>query len=133
MIQGEVILTDTFRADLYYQARKVTNRNSINENRSMVIRVVEIVPVRVVEIVPVRLLPLAVVEIVPVLVVEIVPALVVEMVPVFAIVVAERAATNNAAQTTELRFFIALLLVILSPGIMGQLEGLPLSPLQADS
>ena len=82
----------------------------------MVIRVVEIVPVRVVEIVPVRLVPLTVVEIVPVLVVEIVPALVVEMVPVFANVVADKAATNNAAQTNELRFFTALLLVIRSPG-----------------
>ena len=65
------------------------------------------VPVRVVEIVPAL-----VVEMVPVLVVEIVPALVVEMVPVFAIVLADRDVTNNAAQTTDFRFFIALLLVI---------------------
>jgi hypothetical protein len=51
-------------------------------------------------------------EIVPVRVAEIVPVLVAEMVPVFANVVVNRAATNNAAQTTALRVFIALLLVI---------------------
>ena len=73
------------------------------------------IPVRVVEIVPVLRVvidPVEVVEIIPVLVVEIVPVLVVEIVPVFANVVADRAATNNAAQTTDLRFFIAMLLVI---------------------
>ena len=64
-------------------------------------------PVRVVEMVPVR-----VVEMVPVLVVEMVPVLVVEMVPVFANVVADRAVTNKVAQKIDLRFFIALLLVI---------------------
>lgn len=70
-------------------------------------------PVRVVEIVPSGVIdPVEVVEMVPVLVVEIVPDLVVEMVPVFANVVADRDVTNNAAQTTALRFFITLLLVI---------------------
>jgi hypothetical protein len=43
---------------------------------------------------------------VPVFVVEMVPALVVEMVPVFAIAVADKATTNNAAQTTDLKFFM---------------------------
>jgi len=106
------MLTDSLQTDLLYHGRKEANRSSTSKNRSTAIRVVEIVPVRVVEIVPVRVLPLTVVEIVPVLVVEIVPALVVEMVPVFANVVADRVVTNNAAQTTDLRFFIALLLVI---------------------
>lgn len=97
-------------------------------------RVVEIVPVRVVEIVPRGVIaPVEVVEIVPVLVVEIVPALVVEIVPVFANVVADREVTNNATQTTDLRFFIALLLVIRSQGYWNRLGGSPLSLLQADS
>jgi len=74
------------------------------------------VPTRVVEIVPVREVPVAVVEIVPVLVVEIVPALVVEMVPVFPKAVADKAVTNMAAQTIDLTFFIALLLVIRQSG-----------------
>jgi hypothetical protein len=69
--------------------------------------------VRVVEIVPILPLedPVAVVEIVPVLVVEIVPALVVEMVPVFAKMVAERLMTSTAAQATDFKFFIVLLLL----------------------
>jgi len=53
-----------------------------------------------------------VVEIVPVLVVEIVPVLVVEIVPVFPHVVADMPVTNTAANTIDLTFFIALLLVI---------------------
>ena len=76
-------------------------------------RVVEMTPVRVVEITPERF---PVVEITPVFVVEITPALVVEMTPVFANVVADRAVTNNAAQITDLTFFIVLLLVIRSQG-----------------
>src|SRR6185295_4892471 len=103
------MLTDTRQSDLHYQGRKTVKRNSTSENRSTLIRVVEIVPVRVVEIVPVRL---TVVEMVPVLVVEIVPALVVEMVPVFAGVIADIVMTNDAAKTNDLRFFISLLLVI---------------------
>ena len=87
----------------------------------MPVRVVEIVPVRVVEMVPVL-----VVEIVPALVVEMVPALVVEIVPVFANVVTEKAVTNNVAQTTDLRFFIALLLMIESQGYLGRLGVSPL-------
>lgn len=73
------------------------------------------IPERVVEMVPARVLetvPTAVVEIVPVLVVEMVPTLVVEMVPDFARVVADTAMTNIAAQTMDLRFLIALLLVV---------------------
>lgn len=104
------MLTDTFHIDLCYQARKAANTNSISENRSMVICVVEIVPVRVVEIVPVRVLPLTVVEIVPVLVVEIVPDLVVEIVPDFPKAAAETAQSNSVAQMTDLMFFITLLL-----------------------
>ena len=78
------------------------------------VRVVEMVPVRVVEMVPVL-----VVEIVPALVVEMVPVLVVEMVPGFANVVTDRAVTNKAAQKIDLRFFIALLLVIRKSGVLG--------------
>ncbi len=70
-------------------------------------------PVRVVEITPERL---PVVEMTPVFVVEITPALVVEMTPLFANVVTDRAATNNAAQIADLRFFIVLLLVIRNQG-----------------
>ena len=77
------------------------------------------VPVRVAEIVPCRGVPLPVAEIVPVRVAEIVPALVAEIVPVFANVVVNRAVTNNAAQTTALRFFIALLLVMRKSGVTG--------------
>lgn len=76
----------------------------------------EIVPVRVVEIVPLRG---AVVEIVPVRVVEMVPVLVVEMVPVFAKVGADTAITNIAVQISDLRFFIALLLVMQKSGVIG--------------
>ena len=79
-------------------------------------------PVRVVEIVPERVAPLPVVEMVPVLVVEIVPVLVVEIVPVFPKVVADTAVTNNVAQTIDLRFFIALLLVIVVRGVWVGLE-----------
>ena len=61
----------------------------------------EIIPARVVEI-----CPDLVVEICPDLVVEICPVLVVEICPVFANVGADRAVTNNAAQITDLRFFI---------------------------
>ena len=93
--------------DKYYQASNDANKSSINENRSTRNCVAEIVPVRVAEIVPVREVPLPVAEIVPVRVAEIVPALVAEMVPVLANVVANRAITNNAAQTTDLTFFIA--------------------------
>jgi hypothetical protein len=96
----------TLQIDLHYQSGKTANRSSTTENRSVAIRVVEIVPVRVVEIVPVRVLRLTVVEMVPVFVVEMVPLLVVEMVPVFPNVVADRAVTNSAAQTNDLRFFI---------------------------
>lgn len=102
-----------------YHSRKAVTTSSIKDSRPTVNCVVEIIPVRVVEIVPLRLEPFAVVEIVPVLVVEIVPVLVVEMVPVFANVGADRAVTNNAAQTTDLRFFIALLLVIRKSGVVG--------------
>lgn len=82
------------------------------------VTVVEIVPVRVVEIVPTRLPPTGsadpdlVVEIVPAFVVEMVPAFVVEMVPVFAAVVVDTARTNIAVKVTNLRWVIALLLVL---------------------
>jgi hypothetical protein len=49
------------------------------------------------------------------------------MVPVLANVVVNRAVTNNAAQTTALRFFIALLLVIRKSGVLSRLGGSPLS------
>ena len=75
----------------------------------------ELIPARVVEICPVfvvEICPVLVVEICPVFVVEICPVFVVEICPDFANVVADRAVTNNAAQITDLRVFIVLLLVI---------------------
>ena len=74
---------------------------------------VEIVPARVVDMVPA-----AVVEIVPVLVVEIVPVLVVEMVPPFAKVGAAIARTNIVDKIIDLTFFIVLLLVLLTLGVI---------------
>jgi hypothetical protein len=72
---------------------------------------VKALPVRVVEITPVL-----VVEITPVLVVEITPVLVVEITPLFASAGADTARTNMADHTTDLRFFIVLLLVDLDVG-----------------
>jgi hypothetical protein len=92
------------------------------------IPVVEIVPVRVVEIVPLRETPLAVVEIVPLRVVEIVPLLVVEMVPVFPKAGTEISITNTAAQTVNLTFFIALLLLIRKSGNLSRLGDSPAKP-----
>ena len=82
------------------------------------LRVVEMMPVRVVDIVPLRLVPAAVVEMVPVLVVEIVPVLVVEMVPDFANVGADIARTNIVDHMTNLMFFILLLLVTRTSGVI---------------
>ena len=109
-------MTEIAQFDTHYQARSDASTTSINQNWSTPKRVAEIVPVRVAEIVPVRGTPVPVAEIVPTRVAEIVPALVAEMVPLLANVVADRAITNNAAQTAALTFFIALLLVIESQG-----------------
>ena len=75
--------------------------------------VVEMTPVLVVEMTPVL-----VVEMTPVLVVEMTPVLVVEMTPVFAIVEADIAKSNVAAQMMDLRFFIVLLLMLNSRGVI---------------
>jgi hypothetical protein len=62
-----------------------------------------------------EIIPARVVEICPVFVVEICPVFVVEICPDLAATnVGHRAVTNNAAQVTDLRFFIALLLMIRS-------------------
>ena len=62
--------------------------------------------------------PVLVVEMTPVLVVEMTPVLVVEMTPVFAIVEADIAKSNVAAQMMDLRFFIVLLLMLNSRGVI---------------
>lgn len=84
----------------------------------MPIRVVEIVPVLVVEMVPAL-----VVEIVPVLVVEMVPALVVEMMPPLANVGTDMARTNIVDHMMDLRFFIVLLLVLETSGVIWSARG----------
>ena len=75
-------------------------------------------PVLVVEMTPVL-----VVEMTPVLVVEITPVLVVEMTPVFAIVGADIAKTNAAAQRMGLRSFIVFAPGVESSGVMWSVLG----------
>jgi hypothetical protein len=65
--------------------------------------------------------PVRVVEMTPVRVVEMTPVLVVEMTPVFAIVGADIAKTNVAAQRMGLIAFIVLLLVFNRQGMWSAL------------